>query len=157
MKYLWIHKEKEGIFAFFSWSIHILIWPSVHADPLGNSTATPTKGWYFLFSYQCCHQPASRWKTGGTSMVVQWLRLCASKAGGIGSIPDWGRSHTIPYAAWCSQKIKNEKKKLKKERKKREKLARRVEGPGALNHNTTNCFLWEFIMVIYSLNIHSNY
>ena len=47
----------------------------------------------------------------------------------------------IPYAAWCSKKIKNEKKKKKRKEKKKEKLARIVEGPGALNHNTTNCFL----------------
>ena len=25
----------------------------------------------------------------GTSLVVQWLRLCATTAGGMGSIPDW--------------------------------------------------------------------
>ena len=25
----------------------------------------------------------------GTFLVVQWLRLCASTAGGTGSIPDW--------------------------------------------------------------------
>ena len=33
-------------------------------------------------------------KTGGTSLVVQWLRLCAPNAGGLGSIPGQGtRSH----------------------------------------------------------------
>jgi len=26
----------------------------------------------------------------GTSLVVQWLRLHASNAGGVGSIPGWG-------------------------------------------------------------------
>ena len=25
-----------------------------------------------------------------TSLVVQWLRLCTSNAGVLGSIPDWG-------------------------------------------------------------------
>ena len=30
----------------------------------------------------------------GTSLVVQWVRLCAPNAGGLGSIPGWGtRSH----------------------------------------------------------------
>ena len=30
----------------------------------------------------------------GTSLVVQWLRLCAPNAGGLGSIPGQGaRSH----------------------------------------------------------------
>ena len=34
----------------------------------------------------------------GTSLVVQWLGLCSSNAGGTGSIPGQGTS--IPYAAW---------------------------------------------------------
>ena len=41
----------------------------------------------------------------GTPMAVQRLRLCASNAGGIGSIPDWGMniSHVVP----CHQKRKS--------------------------------------------------
>ena len=32
----------------------------------------------------------------GTCLVVQWLRLHAVNAGGLGSIPDWGtRSHML--------------------------------------------------------------
>ena len=57
-----------------------------------------------------------------TSLVVQWLRLCAPSAGAAGSIPGQGtRPHmrqlrvytpqlTIPHAAtkaWCSQINKN--------------------------------------------------
>ena len=38
---------------------------------------------------------------GRTSLAVQWLRLCASSAGGIGSIPGWGTK--IPHAVPCSQ------------------------------------------------------
>ena len=38
----------------------------------------------------------------GTSLVVQWLRLCAPNAGGMGSIPGLGTK--IPHAVWCSQK-----------------------------------------------------
>ena len=34
----------------------------------------------------------------GTSPVVHWLRLCASSAGGTGSISGWGTN--IPYALW---------------------------------------------------------
>ena len=26
----------------------------------------------------------------GTSLLIQWLRLCVSNAGGVGSIPGWG-------------------------------------------------------------------
>ena len=40
----------------------------------------------------------------GISLVVQWLRLCASNAGGAGLIPGWGTK--IPHAVQCSQKEK---------------------------------------------------
>ena len=40
----------------------------------------------------------------GTSLVVQWLRLGASTAGGAGSIP--GPGTKISHAAWYGQKIK---------------------------------------------------
>ena len=33
------------------------------------------------------------------SLAVQWLRLCASIAGGTGSIPGW--EIKISHAAWC--------------------------------------------------------
>ena len=34
----------------------------------------------------------------GTSLAVQWLRLCASNEGSAGSIPGWGTK--IPHTAW---------------------------------------------------------
>ena len=37
----------------------------------------------------------------GTSLVVQWLRLCASNARSMDSIPDWGTR--IPHTAQCGQ------------------------------------------------------
>ena len=37
----------------------------------------------------------------GTSLAVQWLRLCAPTAGGAGLIPGWCK---IPHAAQCGQK-----------------------------------------------------
>ena len=40
----------------------------------------------------------------GASLVVQWLRLHASTAGGMGSIP--GRGTKIPHAAWHSHEKK---------------------------------------------------
>ena len=42
-------------------------------------------------------------KVGGTSLVVQWLGLHASNAGGVGSVP--GRRTKIPHATWHSQKF----------------------------------------------------
>ena len=39
---------------------------------------------------------SSKHKDPETSLVVQWLRLCAPSAGGLGSIPDRDtRSHTL--------------------------------------------------------------
>ena len=40
-------------------------------------------------------------------LVVQWLRLCTSNAGGVGSIPSWGTE--IPYAAQYGQKLNKKK------------------------------------------------
>ena len=40
----------------------------------------------------------------GTSLVVQWLSLFISNAGGTGLIPSWGTR--IPDATWHSQKKK---------------------------------------------------
>ena len=57
----------------------------------------------------------------GTSLVVQWLRFCASNARSAGSIPGWGTK--IPHAVQHGQKkkkksnytpVKNVKKKKKK-------------------------------------------
>ena len=45
-----------------------------------------------------------------TSLVVQWLRLCASTAGGIGSIPGWGTK--IWHAVQSGQKEKEKKRKI---------------------------------------------
>ena len=43
------------------------------------------------------------------SLVVQWLRLWASNAGGMGLILV---GELIPHATWCGQKIKKKKKNL---------------------------------------------
>ena len=43
----------------------------------------------------------------GTSPVVQWLRLCTSNAGGVGSIP--GQGTKIPHAV---QRVPKNKKKI---------------------------------------------
>ena len=41
-------------------------------------------------------------RSSGTSLEVQWLRLCASTAGGAGPISGWGTK--IPHATWCGGK-----------------------------------------------------
>ena len=40
----------------------------------------------------------------GTSLAVQWLRLCTSNAGGKGSVPSQGTE--IPHAVWRGKKKK---------------------------------------------------
>ena len=44
----------------------------------------------------------------GTSLAVQWLRLCAPSAGGMGSIP--GRETEISHAVQRGQKPKKSSK-----------------------------------------------
>ena len=41
----------------------------------------------------------------GTFLVIQWLRVCATNAQDVGSIPGWETK--IPHAVQCGQKIKN--------------------------------------------------
>ena len=60
-------------------------------------------------SYRGCRRPRSCARKSNqreglveTSLAVQWLRLCASTAGGAGSIP--GQGSKILHASWCSQK-----------------------------------------------------
>ena len=45
---------------------------------------------------------------GGNSLVVQWLRLCASTAGGMGLISGWGNK--ILHVAWPSPAPKKKEK-----------------------------------------------
>ena len=44
------------------------------------------------------------------SLEVQWLRFCASNAGGMGLIP--GQGTEVPHAAECGQKLKKKRKKV---------------------------------------------
>ena len=60
----------------------------------------------------------------GTSQAVQWLRLRASTAGGMGLIP--GQGANIPYVAWRSQKTKKIKKMLKKLKDDMEKVNKTI-------------------------------
>ena len=57
-------------------------------------------GFYFYYSPYLKFFP-------GTSLVLQWLRLCICKAGGTGSIPAQGTK--IPHAVQCSQEKKKKK------------------------------------------------
>ena len=49
--------------------------------------------------------------------MVQWLRLCASPAGDVGSILSWGTK--ILQATWCDQKKKRERQRERGEKKKK--------------------------------------
>ena len=51
----------------------------------------------------------------GTSLAVQWLRLCASSAGGVGSIPGCGTK--IPHVTQCGPNKKTKTPNPQKSRK----------------------------------------
>ena len=51
-----------------------------------------------------------------TLLVAQWLRLHASNARGIGSIP--GHGTKSPHAVWCGQKRKKKNKQQQQKAKK---------------------------------------
>lgn len=57
--------------------------------------------------------------TGGPFLVVEWLRLQASKAGGTGSIP--GTRTKIRYHMQCSQNEEEGKKKKNEEKEEEQK------------------------------------
>ena len=52
-------------------------------------------GYIYMGNYNVLSQTLM----AGTSLEVQWLRLCALNAGGMGLIP--GQGTKIPHAAWC--------------------------------------------------------
>ena len=60
---------------------------------------------------QCCQKNKIKTICFGTSLVVQWLKLGAPKAGGPGSIPSQGTGSHMPQLAqtWCSQILKKKK------------------------------------------------
>ena len=47
-----------------------------------------------------------RQKLSGTSLVEQWLTLCAASAGGLGSIPGQGMRPRMPQLRPGTAKIK---------------------------------------------------
>ena len=70
----------------------------------------------------------------GTSLVVQWLKLCAPNAGDLGSIPGQG-SHMLQLkilhdTTWCSQINKF---------KKREMVIREFPGSSVIRTECFNC------------------
>ena len=70
-----------------------------------------------------------------TSLAVQGLTLCTSRAGGVGLIP--GQGTKIPHAMLCGLKMK--KKKCKKRKKKSSSdqdfwLRREIEAVDRLDH-----------------------
>ena len=52
---------------------------------------------------------ACRAKTGcpGTSLAIQWLRLCASNVGGVGLIPGLGTKIPHDCGVWPKKKKRN--------------------------------------------------
>ena len=67
--------------------------------------ALPPQAHIHLLSHVCSLMTEK--KTLGTSLVVQWLRLLAPNAGGMGPIP--GQGTKIPQATWRDQKKEKRK------------------------------------------------
>ena len=64
-----------------------------------------------FFSYKAilkCLEFALKYLSKWDFPAVQWLRLCASTAGGVGSI--LGRGTKIPHAVWPKKKAKSKQK-----------------------------------------------
>ena len=63
-----------------------------------------SNGWKPLFPCKVLKTqiPWEFYSWAGTSLEVQWLRLCTSNAGGEGLIPSQGTR--FPQATWCGQK-----------------------------------------------------
>ena len=80
---------------FFSWHRHCL---SLHFAKFKNMTLTYIK----------CPVKSH---ISRTSLVVQWLRLCTTRARGMSSVPGWGTK--IPHAMWHGPKNKAKLLKLK--------------------------------------------
>ena len=71
----------------------------------------------FIGSQRVRQDSAPEQQRMGTSLVVQWLRLCTFPVGGTGSITGWGTK--IPHARWWGQK---KKKKIKNKKPNGRKL-----------------------------------
>ena len=77
-----------------------------YGHPLQNSSLENPKdrGSWRAIVHRVAHSRTRLKQCSTRAPVVQWLRLQASKAGGIGSIPNQGTK--IPHAVWCGQKKK---------------------------------------------------
>ena len=53
-----------------------------------------------------CFHLLQKATVSGTSLVVQWLRLCAPRAGGLGWIPVWGTGSHMLQQRPCAAKKK---------------------------------------------------
>ena len=62
---------------------------------------------------------AATWMDLGTSLAVQWLRLCTPTSGGVGLIP--GRGTKISHVAWHDRKEKEKEKEKEKKKKKKKR------------------------------------
>ena len=69
---------------------------SIHAHCLALISHIPNG------SYPCSLPPTYKSAFAGTLLVVQWLRVRASTAAGMGSIPGWGTK--ILHAVWLEKK-----------------------------------------------------
>ena len=82
------------------------VWSLGQEDPMEEEMATHSSilSWRIPWTEEPGKRPSIHTHTRETSPVVQWLRLHASKAGDVGSIPS--RGSKIPHSMLWSQKKK---------------------------------------------------
>ena len=86
------------------------VWSLGQEDPMEEEMATHSSilSWRIPWTEEPGKRPSIHTHTRETSLVVKWLRLHASKAGDVGSIPSWGSK--IPHAMLWNQKKQNKTK-----------------------------------------------
>ena len=86
------YTQQRCVFVFIRRHMQISSWQNLLSPPTGNIQMSISCGIDKKHIYS---------KYWGTSLVVQWLGLHPSTAGGIDSIPGWGTK--LPYATRCGQ------------------------------------------------------
>ena len=94
-----VRDPPSGLPTLFNWNFHSLVFYCRAKETINKMKRQPMDGKKIY-----ANDATDKRVISGTSLVVQWLRLCASNAGGADSIP--GRGTKIPHAMQCGKKKK---------------------------------------------------
>ena len=81
-------------------------WPNYDRSAGLGLPAAGVRGLFFMSGFKAFMFCSILKTTWGTSPVVQWLRLCVPKAGGVGSIPGQGTRFHRPQLRICQLWLK---------------------------------------------------